>query len=166
MACLFWFVWLSLFFSPPSDCSSLPSTMTWAPCPHGVRTREKKETRPVGCGLRFCLLGCLCLFSPPSDCFSLPSMMTWAPCPHGVRTRGKKKCLVCCTSNSTPSPTACPLQFFLPALIIFQFRMLACMLVQRSCRAFPCPSPSSTTNPALAVATKSPYSHPRAISQN
>ena len=31
-----------LFFSPPSDCSSLPSTMTWAPCPHGVRTRGKK----------------------------------------------------------------------------------------------------------------------------
>ena len=30
------------FFSPPSDCSSLPSTMTWAPCPHGVRTRGKK----------------------------------------------------------------------------------------------------------------------------
>ena len=23
---------------------SLPSTMTWAPCPHGVRTREKKHT--------------------------------------------------------------------------------------------------------------------------
>ena len=36
--------WVSLFFSPPSDCSSLPSTMTWAPCPHGVRTREKKHT--------------------------------------------------------------------------------------------------------------------------
>ena len=35
--------WLSLFFSPPSDCSSLPSTMTWAPCPHGVRTRGKKR---------------------------------------------------------------------------------------------------------------------------
>ena len=34
--------WVSLFFSPPSDCSSLPSTMTWAPCPHGVRTRGKK----------------------------------------------------------------------------------------------------------------------------
>ena len=32
----------SLFFSPPSDCFSLPSTMTWAPCPHGVRTRGKK----------------------------------------------------------------------------------------------------------------------------
>ena len=29
--------WLSLFFSPPSDRSSLPSTMTWAPCPHGVQ---------------------------------------------------------------------------------------------------------------------------------
>ena len=29
-------------FSPLSDCSSLPSTMTWAPCPHGVRTRGKK----------------------------------------------------------------------------------------------------------------------------
>ena len=36
--------WLSLFFSPPSDCSSLPSTMTWAPCPHGVRTRRKLVT--------------------------------------------------------------------------------------------------------------------------
>ena len=34
--------WVSLFLSPPSDCSSLPSTMTWAPCPHGVRTRGKK----------------------------------------------------------------------------------------------------------------------------
>ena len=33
---------MSLFFSPPSDCSSLPSTMTCAPCPHGVRTRGKK----------------------------------------------------------------------------------------------------------------------------
>ena len=41
------FVWfvvgLSLSFSPPSDCISLPSMMTWAPCPHGVRTRGKKE---------------------------------------------------------------------------------------------------------------------------
>ena len=54
--------------------------MTWAPCPHGVRTREKKsltcftlvqrkyylvvEFRPVGCGwFCFCLLlGCLCPF--------------------------------------------------------------------------------------------------------
>ena len=34
---------MSLYFSPPSDCSSLPSTMTWAPCPHGVRTRGKKR---------------------------------------------------------------------------------------------------------------------------
>ena len=34
----------SLFLSPPSVCSSLPSTMTWAPCPHGVRTRGKKHT--------------------------------------------------------------------------------------------------------------------------
>ena len=34
---------VSLFLSPPSDCSSLPSTMTWAPCPHGVRTRGKKR---------------------------------------------------------------------------------------------------------------------------
>ena len=39
---------LSLFFSPPSDCSFLSSTMTWAPCPHGVRTRGKKSS------LRFC----------------------------------------------------------------------------------------------------------------
>ena len=42
------FVWfvvgLSLSFSPPSDCISLPSMMTWAPCPHGVRTRGKKQT--------------------------------------------------------------------------------------------------------------------------
>ena len=40
------FVWfvvgLSLSFSPPSDCISLPSMMTWASCPHGVRTRGKK----------------------------------------------------------------------------------------------------------------------------
>ena len=40
-------VWFGLvlgpsFLSPPSVCSSLPSTMTWAPCPHGVRTRGKK----------------------------------------------------------------------------------------------------------------------------
>ena len=40
--CLVW-CWVSLFLSPPSDCSSLPSTMTWAPCPHGVRTRGKKQ---------------------------------------------------------------------------------------------------------------------------
>ena len=40
--CLVW-CWVSLFLSPPSDCSSLPSTMTWAPCPHGVRTRGKKK---------------------------------------------------------------------------------------------------------------------------
>ena len=50
----FWLVWfvfvLSLFFSPPSDCSSLPSTMTWAPCPHGVRTRGKKKTGKWGQG--------------------------------------------------------------------------------------------------------------------
>ena len=39
---VFGLFWLSLFFSPPSDCSSLPSTMTWEPCPHGVRTRGKK----------------------------------------------------------------------------------------------------------------------------
>ena len=41
---LVWFglVLGSLFLSPPSACSSLPSTMTWAPCPHGVRTRGKK----------------------------------------------------------------------------------------------------------------------------
>ena len=38
LGCVLW----SLFFSPPSDCFSLPSTMTWAPCPHGVRTRGKK----------------------------------------------------------------------------------------------------------------------------
>ena len=30
-----------------SDCSSLPSTMTWAPCPHGVRTRGKKTDDTV-----------------------------------------------------------------------------------------------------------------------
>ena len=27
----------------PLDCISLPSMMTWAPCPHGVRTRGKKR---------------------------------------------------------------------------------------------------------------------------
>ena len=43
--CLVW-CWVSLFLSPPSDCSSLPSTMTWAPCPHGVRTRGKKTAEP------------------------------------------------------------------------------------------------------------------------
>ena len=36
-----WFLGSS-FLSPPSAFSSLPSTMTWAPCPHGVRTRGKK----------------------------------------------------------------------------------------------------------------------------
>ena len=45
------FVWfvvgLSLSFSPPSDCISLPSMMTWAPCPHGVRTRGKKCASPT-----------------------------------------------------------------------------------------------------------------------
>ena len=41
--CLFWFVvGLSVSFSPPSDCISFPSMMTWAPCPHGIRTRGKK----------------------------------------------------------------------------------------------------------------------------
>ena len=38
-------VGLSLFLSPPSDCISLPSMMTSAPCPHGVRTRGKKTRR-------------------------------------------------------------------------------------------------------------------------
>ena len=37
-----WFLGSS-FLSPPSVFSSLPSTMTWAPCPHGVRTRGKKK---------------------------------------------------------------------------------------------------------------------------
>ena len=46
--------WLSLFFSPPSDCSSLPSTMTWAPCPHGVRTHEKKITPALHGAVRLC----------------------------------------------------------------------------------------------------------------
>ena len=42
--CLFWFVvGLSVSFSPPSDCISFPSMMTWAPCPHGIRTRGKKR---------------------------------------------------------------------------------------------------------------------------
>ena len=42
-------VGLSLSFSPPSDCFSLPSMMTWAPCPHGVRTRGKKEALRAWC---------------------------------------------------------------------------------------------------------------------
>ena len=50
---------MSLFFSPPSDCSSLPSTMTWAPCPHGVRTRGKKS-----------LASLLNLFATPSDAYT------------------------------------------------------------------------------------------------
>ena len=33
----------SLFLSPPSDCSSLPSTMTWAPCPHGPYSWKKNN---------------------------------------------------------------------------------------------------------------------------
>ena len=41
-----WFVWfvvgLFLSFSPPSDCFPFSSKMTWAPCPHGLRTRGKK----------------------------------------------------------------------------------------------------------------------------
>ena len=37
-----WFLGSS-FLSPPSVFSSLPSTMTWAPCPHGVRTRGKNS---------------------------------------------------------------------------------------------------------------------------
>ena len=81
--------------------------MTWAPCPHGVRTREKKKSHLFhpsteeillgggvsACGLWLVLflfvVGLSLSFSSPSDCISLPSMMTWAPCPHGVRTRGK-----------------------------------------------------------------------------
>ena len=45
------FVWfvvgLFLSFSPPSDCFSFPSMMTWAPCPHGVRTRGKKKLKEL-----------------------------------------------------------------------------------------------------------------------
>ena len=41
-------VGFSLSFSPPSDCVSLPSTMTWAPCPHGVRTLKKKVGSKCG----------------------------------------------------------------------------------------------------------------------
>ena len=50
----FWVGFLgSSFLSPPSVFSSLPSTMTWAPCPHGVRTRGKKKL----CGRKcFCHL--------------------------------------------------------------------------------------------------------------
>ena len=44
VGCWFFVVGLSLFLSPPSDCFSLPSMMTWAPCPHGVRARGKKRT--------------------------------------------------------------------------------------------------------------------------
>ena len=35
--------WLSLFFSPPSDYSFLPSTMTWAPCHTASVLVEKME---------------------------------------------------------------------------------------------------------------------------
>ena len=38
------FVWFVVVVFVPSDCISL-SSMTWAPCPHGVRTRGKKEWR-------------------------------------------------------------------------------------------------------------------------
>ena len=44
LGCLFlgWFFGVFVPFS--TIClSSLPSTMTWAPCPHGVRTRGKKN---------------------------------------------------------------------------------------------------------------------------
>ena len=44
LGCLVWLVLGFSFLSPPSDCFSLPSTMTWAPCPHGVRTRGKKSS--------------------------------------------------------------------------------------------------------------------------
>ena len=44
----FFVVGLSLSFSPP-DCVSLPSMMTWAPCPHGVRTRGKKDLGQSRC---------------------------------------------------------------------------------------------------------------------
>ena len=47
----FGLVFGSSFLSPPSVFSSLPSTMTWAPCPHGVRTRGKKNSVSApGCG--------------------------------------------------------------------------------------------------------------------
>ena len=39
-------LFLAVSVPPPSVCSSLPSTMTWAPCPHGVRTRGKKRMQP------------------------------------------------------------------------------------------------------------------------
>ena len=39
----------SLFLSPPSGCLSFPSMMTWAPCPHGVRTRGKKKSTNPRC---------------------------------------------------------------------------------------------------------------------
>ena len=42
-------------FSPPSDCFSLPSMMTWAPCPHGVRTRGKKTPCLIFCCQHFVL---------------------------------------------------------------------------------------------------------------
>ena len=53
------FVWfvvgLSLSSSPPSDCISLPSMMTWASCPHGVRTRgKKKRAQTLAAMLFFC----------------------------------------------------------------------------------------------------------------
>ena len=35
--------WLLLSSSPPSDSFFFPSMMTWAPCPHGVRTCGKKK---------------------------------------------------------------------------------------------------------------------------
>ena len=68
---VFGLFWLSLFFSPPSDCSSLPSFFPRerTPCGHGAQVIVKgREEQTDG------------------DCSSLPSTMTWA----GVRTRGKK----------------------------------------------------------------------------
>ena len=38
-----WVVFVLFSTRSPSDCISLPSMMIWAPCPHGVRTRGKKE---------------------------------------------------------------------------------------------------------------------------
>ena len=37
------------------NCISLPSMMTWAPCPHGVRTRGKKKCSEKLCEV--CLVG-------------------------------------------------------------------------------------------------------------
>ena len=51
--CGFWVVFVVLVIFSTIRLFSLPSTMTWAPCPHGVRTRGKKNFPIIACHYSF-----------------------------------------------------------------------------------------------------------------